>query len=103
MGQIQSPNSATVREGSAPGCSQKSKLLSLPNRQGADPFTIEEVIAHYGVRGLSIAVIHDFAIDLTKSWGVADGRHRCTRYKQNAVSGCVDQQADRCDGVPEGC
>lgn len=43
-----------------------------PNRQGADPLTIPEVMAYYRVPGLSIAVIRDFAIHWTKSWGVAD-------------------------------
>jgi predicted RNase H-like HicB family nuclease len=41
----------------------------VPNRQGADPLTIQEVMAYYRVPGLSIAVIHDFAID--RAW-VAD-------------------------------
>jgi CubicO group peptidase (beta-lactamase class C family) len=44
----------------------------LPNRQGADPLTIQEAMAYYRVPGLSVAVIHDFAIDWAASWGVAD-------------------------------
>jgi CubicO group peptidase (beta-lactamase class C family) len=44
----------------------------VPNRQGADPLTIQEVMAYYQVPALSIAVIKDFAIDWAKSWGVAD-------------------------------
>lgn len=43
-----------------------------PNRQGADPLTIPEVMAYYRVPGLSIAVIRDFAVHWAKSWGVAD-------------------------------
>jgi CubicO group peptidase (beta-lactamase class C family) len=43
-----------------------------PNRQGADSLTIQEAIAYYHLPGLSIAVIHDFAVHWTKSWGVAD-------------------------------
>jgi CubicO group peptidase (beta-lactamase class C family) len=44
----------------------------LPDRQGADSLTILEAMAYYRVPGLSIAVIHDFAIDWANSWGVAD-------------------------------
>ncbi|MGP0000059.1 MAG: serine hydrolase domain-containing protein [Acetobacteraceae bacterium] len=44
----------------------------LPNRQGADSLTIPEVMAYYHVPGLSVAVIHDFAVDWAMSWGVAD-------------------------------
>jgi CubicO group peptidase (beta-lactamase class C family) len=44
----------------------------LPDRQGTDPLTIAELMVYYQVPGLSIVVIHDFAIDWAKSWGVAD-------------------------------
>lgn len=46
-----------------------------PDRQGTDPLTIEEVMAYYRVPALGVAVIHDFAIDAVKSWGVADVEH----------------------------
>jgi len=43
-----------------------------PNRQGADPLTIQEVMAYYRVPALSIAVVRDSAIDAATYWGVAD-------------------------------
>jgi CubicO group peptidase (beta-lactamase class C family) len=43
-----------------------------PERQGADPLTLPELMAYHRVPGLSLAVIHDFAIHATGSWGLAD-------------------------------
>ena len=43
-----------------------------PHRQGADHLTLPEVMAYYRVPGLSVAVIRDYAVHWTRSWGVAD-------------------------------
>jgi CubicO group peptidase (beta-lactamase class C family) len=43
-----------------------------PNRQGLDPFTLQQVMAKYHVPGISIAVIKDFRIQWAKGYGVAD-------------------------------
>ncbi len=43
-----------------------------PNRQGYDPFTLEELMARCGVPGVSIAVIQDFAVHWAKGYGIAD-------------------------------
>jgi Beta-lactamase len=44
----------------------------LPNRQGLDPFTLQELMQKFRVPGLSIAVIKDFEIHWAKGYGVAD-------------------------------
>ncbi len=43
-----------------------------PDRQGADALSVPELMEHFQVPGVSIAVVHDFAIDWSKSWGLAD-------------------------------
>jgi CubicO group peptidase (beta-lactamase class C family) len=43
-----------------------------PNRQGLDPFTLQQVMAKYHVPGISIAVIKDFRIQWAKGYGIAD-------------------------------
>lgn len=43
-----------------------------PNRQGTDPLTIQQILDLFMVPGISIAVIHDFKVEWTKSYGVAD-------------------------------
>jgi CubicO group peptidase (beta-lactamase class C family) len=44
----------------------------LPNREGFDPFTLEELMKKARVPGVSIAVIRDFKIHWAKGYGVAD-------------------------------
>jgi CubicO group peptidase (beta-lactamase class C family) len=63
----------------------------LPNRQGADPLTIQELMAYYQVPGLGIAVIHNFEVDWAKSWGVSDADTRApatneTLYQAASIS-----------------
>jgi CubicO group peptidase (beta-lactamase class C family) len=43
-----------------------------PNRQGADPLSLEQMLVRFRVPGVSVAVIHDFKIHWARSWGVAD-------------------------------
>lgn len=43
-----------------------------PNRQGFDPFTLQEVMQKHQVPGVSIAVINDFRIHWAKGYGIAD-------------------------------
>jgi len=44
----------------------------VPNRQGFDAFTIDEIMKKTHVPGVSVAVIRDFAIHWAKGYGVAD-------------------------------
>jgi CubicO group peptidase (beta-lactamase class C family) len=43
-----------------------------PNRQGADPLTLKQILERFNVPGISLAVIYDFKVLWTKSYGVAD-------------------------------
>lgn len=43
-----------------------------PDRQGADSLTIAQLLDHFHVPGVSIAVIDDFEVAWTKAWGAAD-------------------------------
>ena len=44
----------------------------VPDRQGLDGFTLEELMYELGVPGLSIAVIRDFEVHWAKGYGPAD-------------------------------
>lgn len=46
--------------------------VQSPNRQGCDSMTIPQLLDRFQVPGVSIAVIDDFDVRWTKSWGVAD-------------------------------
>ena len=43
-----------------------------PNRQGWDPYTLQELMERFRIPGVSIAVIKDFKIHWAKGYGVAD-------------------------------
>jgi len=43
-----------------------------PNRQGLDPYTLQEIMDRYHVPGVSVAVIKDFQVHWAKGWGAAD-------------------------------
>jgi CubicO group peptidase (beta-lactamase class C family) len=43
-----------------------------PSRQGFDPYTIPEMMKRFHVPGVSIAVVRDFQVQWTKSYGVGD-------------------------------
>ena len=43
-----------------------------PNREGLDPYTLDEIMETAGVPGVSIAVISDFQVHWAKGYGIAD-------------------------------
>ena len=43
-----------------------------PNRKGFDPYTIQETMKLFHVPGVSIAVVRDFKVQWTKTYGAAD-------------------------------
>jgi len=43
-----------------------------PYRQGADSLTVSELLAHFRVPSVSVAVIDDFQVEWIRSWGTAD-------------------------------
>jgi CubicO group peptidase (beta-lactamase class C family) len=43
-----------------------------PNRQGLDPYTIQELMQKFRIPGISVAVIKDFEIHWAKGYGIAD-------------------------------
>jgi CubicO group peptidase (beta-lactamase class C family) len=44
----------------------------VPNREGFDPFTLEELMKKFRVPGVSVAVIRDFKVHWAKGYGIAD-------------------------------
>ncbi|ALE07958.1 beta-lactamase [Arthrobacter sp. ERGS1:01] len=48
--------------------------VQVPDRQGADALTLAQLLDHFRVPGVSVAVIDDFEVAWTKSWGMADAQ-----------------------------
>jgi CubicO group peptidase (beta-lactamase class C family) len=51
---------------------QRIEAPQIPNRQGLDGLTLQEVMAKLHTPGVSIAVIKDFKVQWAKGYGVAD-------------------------------
>jgi CubicO group peptidase (beta-lactamase class C family) len=69
-----------------------------PNRQGLDPYTIEELMKKFRITGLSVAVIKDSEIHWAKGYGIADvdsGRpvERDTMFQAASISKPVTAMA----------
>ncbi len=48
------------------------EAAQTPNRQGFDGFPLAQLMQHFHVPGLSVAVIRDFKIHWVKAYGIAD-------------------------------
>ena len=51
---------------------QRIEAPQIPNRQGLDGLTLQEVMAKLHTPGVSVAVIKDFKVQWAKGYGVAD-------------------------------
>ncbi len=70
---LAAPSSAQVQR-SVSELRARIEGSQVPNRQGYDPYTLDEIMKMTHVPGASIAVIQDFAIHWAKGYGVADAK-----------------------------
>ena len=68
-----------------------------PNRQGWDPYSIQQLMERFGVPGMSLAVIKDGQIDMARAYGQADVTAKSAGDDGDDVSSRIHQQAG--DGV----
>jgi CubicO group peptidase (beta-lactamase class C family) len=59
-------------DGSAAAMMARIEGAQTPNRQGLDPFTLQQLMERFHVPGVGVAVIKDFEIHWTKGYGIAD-------------------------------
>ena len=70
----------------------------VPDRQGLDGLTLQEVMQKLHTPGLSIAVIKDFRIQWAKGYGLADIKAGASRGDEYALPGGFYQQTGDRDG-----
>jgi CubicO group peptidase (beta-lactamase class C family) len=68
--------------------------VQSPDRQGADSLTIPQLLDRFHVPGVSVAVIDDFEVGWTKSWGVADAESGVTATDETLYQAAVLQVLD---------
>ena len=59
-------------QGEAAALAARIEAAQSPNRQGWDPYTLQELMERFGVPGVSIAVIRDSQVYWSKEYGYAD-------------------------------
>ncbi|HEV8383720.1 MAG TPA: serine hydrolase domain-containing protein [Candidatus Acidoferrales bacterium] len=65
-------SSAPLAQDDSAALIARIEAAQSPNRQGWDPFTLQQLMERFNVPGVSIAVIKDFKIHWAKTYGVAD-------------------------------
>jgi CubicO group peptidase (beta-lactamase class C family) len=74
-GPIDARSSATAwssPEGRVEAIRARIEARQSPDRQGLDPFTLDEIMKRFHVPGVSVAVIRDFQVHWSRGYGVAD-------------------------------
>jgi CubicO group peptidase (beta-lactamase class C family) len=66
------PRATPAQDGDAASYIARIEGRQSPNRQGWDPYTLQELMQRHRIPGVSIAVIKDFKIHWAKGYGVAD-------------------------------
>ena len=66
------PRQIAAQDGDAASYIARIEGRQSPNRQGWDPYTIQELMQRFRIPGVSVAVIKDFKIHWAKGYGVAD-------------------------------
>jgi CubicO group peptidase (beta-lactamase class C family) len=67
-----SPARIAADDQSAAAMMARIESAQAPNRQGLDPFTLQQLLERFHVPGVSVAVIKDFRVHWAKGYGVAD-------------------------------
>jgi CubicO group peptidase (beta-lactamase class C family) len=88
---------AALQDGSA-ALIARIEARQSPNRQGLDPYTIQELMQKFRITGVSVAVIRDSEIHWAKGYGIADvatGRpvERDTMFQAASISKPVTAMA----------
>jgi CubicO group peptidase (beta-lactamase class C family) len=69
---LAAPQPTAAQDGDAARYIARIEGPQSPNRQGWDPYTIQELMQRFRIPGVSIAVIRDFKVHWAKGYGVAD-------------------------------
>jgi CubicO group peptidase (beta-lactamase class C family) len=69
---VSTPRLTAAQDGDPASYIARIEGRQSPNRQGWDPYTLQELMERFRIPGVSVAVIKDFKIHWAKGYGVAD-------------------------------